>query len=1073
MGSVDDLYVDQTTHVRFTAANLNPEHQYAVELSTSHDGFGFPISSLTECAQTVTIQEHYEDAQWTYNTTFRACRISEGVLTGTLKLDGNSIATATTSVVVATAAKPLIGPPTGFRTGEVSETSIKVRWDNKLGAVGYKLEMQIEGDTVWTEVVRDHDTNEYEVQNLTCGATYYFRISARGDGTSYLTSYGPTSTGSTLNGGQDNANATTSACHPEFGQEEYRVSVREDAAVGSAVATVEATSTPIFSIVEGNTGDIFTINSSSGAITLAQSLDYELQDRYALSVLAESTQDSSVFDIASVVVTIIDVNESVRFGLDSYQFAIPSSARDVSSTDPWLVGAVRAYDLDLNDDLSYSISSGNSDNVFEIDPIGRIWADRALLPAQPTNYSLTVAATDSAQNSATTTVIVKYTDASIISMTVSPDRFEAGRSIDVVLDYDGNSSVELQFTIEAVGSGNSLRGGRNPVPPTPYTFRLSPSEDPQTVNISWTRISSVLDSGPGILALSTVNQTNPDAVIQNGRVVIHVFGKEIAVGQTIVSEWGVVSVNPNFGEPNERRILIDIPPADHQKRFKFELNSTDRDTVLILWDYSGSIIEWNDNGGPLLGSKIIRNLHTNLYYISYYTKYGGGKGRYTLGVSITDEPLTDPDDEFVYEEDIPLRTPQSAVVIPTHGVNGLTWKDENCRTEITSAVPPGKIVCLEATGDNFAEGDSLSAVVYTDDESQPWPVPIAGIFLKPTGTSTAVGTWVTQWIEEYEDSAGEVEYGVRMLGGDSATSSGIVVRRPISSDPDEPAGGFAGILSGLGIDTGEIQDILDSLWLLFGEGYDSIGEFTTEAGKGALFGEWGVRNDPNRYGVAYYLGWMVAGFLPGVDVPGDVRDAFALEVTKCSVWDLKCLGSGVISDAIDVVAVVPGLGTFADIAQVGKIIALFNKSDASDIIKQRFSQTDEMWRRYIKDPESGCWGAGFFARGNCLQNQLYIQLRESDPKMVDLDNVETLKGTKPKMEAVDFYTSIERGHLVVSVKSLDLNADRYQSLSTLRSTLNKYLNDLENYDNARLVEMLRRKQVEIDNNAVLIVAWIW
>ncbi|XP_040924585.1 protocadherin-15-like isoform X2 [Betta splendens] len=79
---------------------------------------------------------------------------------------------------------------------------------------------------------------------------------------------------------------------PVFTQEEYRFPpVSEQAAVGTLVGAIVAAAvnqTIVYSIIEGNEGGVFGLNSSTGLIYTAKPLDYEANASYVLKVEADS-----------------------------------------------------------------------------------------------------------------------------------------------------------------------------------------------------------------------------------------------------------------------------------------------------------------------------------------------------------------------------------------------------------------------------------------------------------------------------------------------------------------------------------------------------------------------------------------------------------------------------------------------------------------------------------------------------------------------------------------------------------------------------------------------------------------
>ena len=89
------------------------------------------------------------------------------------------------------------------------------------------------------------------------------------------------------------------------------VSLAEDVSTGTSVATISASDAEseaiTYSITAGNTGNAFTINSSTGAITTAAALDYETTTSYSLTITATDAFGNATTTTQTVNVT--DVNE--------------------------------------------------------------------------------------------------------------------------------------------------------------------------------------------------------------------------------------------------------------------------------------------------------------------------------------------------------------------------------------------------------------------------------------------------------------------------------------------------------------------------------------------------------------------------------------------------------------------------------------------------------------------------------------------------------------------------------------------------------------------------------------------
>ena len=96
---------------------------------------------------------------------------------------------------------------------------------------------------------------------------------------------------------------------PTFGAANYAFSVAEDAAAGAAVGTVAATGTgdagvSYIRITAGNDAGAFALDASTGAITVAGSLDYETTTSYTLTV--QAVQGASDPATVSVAITITE-----------------------------------------------------------------------------------------------------------------------------------------------------------------------------------------------------------------------------------------------------------------------------------------------------------------------------------------------------------------------------------------------------------------------------------------------------------------------------------------------------------------------------------------------------------------------------------------------------------------------------------------------------------------------------------------------------------------------------------------------------------------------------------------------
>ncbi|XP_066303811.1 protocadherin Fat 4-like isoform X2 [Branchiostoma lanceolatum] len=161
---------------------------------------------------------------------------------------------------------------------------------------------------------------------------------------------------------------------PVFSSDQYFSIIVENITMGSMVLTVNATDEDTdpankeirFSIVSGDDNGVFSIDQSSGAITVMKEIDYDPPSNnmgFELQVLAT---DGIHTTIAVVNITVTDVNDNTpEFTQDVYEVEVNETAATRSG-----VVMVMATDMDSGDNgnVVYTIISGN-ENTFAIDAV--------------------------------------------------------------------------------------------------------------------------------------------------------------------------------------------------------------------------------------------------------------------------------------------------------------------------------------------------------------------------------------------------------------------------------------------------------------------------------------------------------------------------------------------------------------------------------------------------------------------------------------------------------------------------------------------------------------------------------
>ena len=168
--------------------------------------------------------------------------------------------------------------------------------------------------------------------------------------------------------------------------------------VGNIFTSVQASvndlpgSDVTYCIVSGNEDNRFSINASTGAISVANNLDRERESMYTLLVNA-SRSSSSDASIALVAITVADSNDFRPTFPVSYDVTIFNNHPTGLSNAFMRVFAVDE-DIGENSRLEYSIASGGT-NIFAIDPSsGDIYLTQSLPTTGNPSYTVSVNVTD-------------------------------------------------------------------------------------------------------------------------------------------------------------------------------------------------------------------------------------------------------------------------------------------------------------------------------------------------------------------------------------------------------------------------------------------------------------------------------------------------------------------------------------------------------------------------------------------------------------------------------------------------------------------------------------------------------
>ncbi|XP_028281097.1 neural-cadherin [Parambassis ranga] len=186
---------------------------------------------------------------------------------------------------------------------------------------------------------------------------------------------------------------------PAFAQPVYEVSVEEDKEVGFVLITVTANDEDEganaklrYQITSGNTMGTFDVEPEVGTIFVAQPLDYEMEQRYELRLVAS---DGKWENETLVVVQVVNRNdEAPVFSQTEYHATVTEELTQL----PVFILEVSATDPDQEADqtaLRYSLHGQGAGGEFTIDErTGRIYAQRRLDREERPAWRFLVLATD-------------------------------------------------------------------------------------------------------------------------------------------------------------------------------------------------------------------------------------------------------------------------------------------------------------------------------------------------------------------------------------------------------------------------------------------------------------------------------------------------------------------------------------------------------------------------------------------------------------------------------------------------------------------------------------------------------
>ncbi len=245
---------------------------------------------------------------------------------------------------------------------------------------------------------------------------------------------------------------TTTACQlppepPMFNQSLYTATVPENTLPGTPVLTVLAHSNSLFmatySIVSGNTDGVFTIDQTSGVLSVAGLLDYETRTSYLLEITAIDPA-TSFTSSATAEITLIDLNDnhpifiefvteiSIEENVPINEFVTRITAEDADSEER---GVVR-----------YGISSDSDTFAIHFE-LGVVTVNRELNFDLQNNYIVIISASDQGNPPLSSNLTVNIT---ILPRAPSVLAFEEPFSIITVEENAPNGTIVLELVASPI-----------------------------------------------------------------------------------------------------------------------------------------------------------------------------------------------------------------------------------------------------------------------------------------------------------------------------------------------------------------------------------------------------------------------------------------------------------------------------------------------------------------------------------------------------------------------------------------------------------------------------------------------
>ncbi|CAN9514583.1 unnamed protein product [Ophioblennius macclurei] len=377
---------------------------------------------------------------------------------------------------------------------------------------------------------------------------------------------------------------------PKFAKDIYQASISESAMNTTQLLRVSASDVDEnknglvrYHIMEGNEEGQFSIDSSSGQVTLVGKLDYESTSSYSLKILAVDAGAVPLSSSCMLSISILDENDNCP--------SFPKSSLSVDVLENMrigeLVASVTATDADSgqNADIVYSITATNNHGTFSISPnTGSIFLIKKLDYETQSVYKLNITAKDNGRppRSSSIPVVIQVRDFNDNPPVFTPgDIFKSipenlplSTSVLTVVAHDTDADIngELQYSIVQ----QIPRGGHFSIDPGSGLIYTNKDIDREFSNLFELTVKATDQAVPAEFRRFALKNVTIWVTDQNDNV------------PTFVSQNALVA-EPNIVIGSILTTVVAFDPDDGANgEVEYELMEGDSDTF-IMDRYSGDI----------------------------------------------------------------------------------------------------------------------------------------------------------------------------------------------------------------------------------------------------------------------------------------------------------------------------------------------------------------------------------------------------------------------------------------------------------------------------------------------------